>query len=254
LYARWQAPATKAQEQRCGARAAILLATSERDNELFRSELGLTHGAVIPNGIDLREFTPASASMEPVILFSGLLSYYPNQQGIRWFLNQVFPSVRRIAPQARLVVAGAAPPRWLIARGSADVEVTGAVPDMRPYIRRAGVVIAPLMIGGGTRVKILEAQAMARPVVSTSIGAEGLQQRPDETVVIADDAASFATQIVRLLYRPDEARAMGLRGRSHVVRHYDWDAIGEALRQLLDARLGLRSRVGDERAHRLPSV
>jgi glycosyltransferase involved in cell wall biosynthesis len=215
--------------------------------------LGIQHAEVIPNGIDLGEFRPAPPSSLPVILFTGLLSYYPNQQGIRWFLDQVFPWVLEQVPHARVVVAGAAPPRWLLWRQSASIEVTGLVTDMRPYIRDAAAVIAPLMIGGGTRVKILEAQAMARPVVSTSVGAEGLHQHPGETLLIADDAETFARQLVRILTTPDEARAIALRGRTHVAQFFDWDRIGERLNRLLDERLGLLGRSDDHGARGLPA-
>ena len=253
-YSARQAPSTRADERRCGIRARLVLATSERDRDLFQSELGIRHVAVVPNGIDLREFTPAGPSIAPVILFTGLLSYYPNQQGVRWFLDQVFPRVLEQVPNARVVVAGAAPPQWLLSRRSARVEVTGEVTDMCPYIRSAAAVIAPLMIGGGTRVKILEAQAMARPVVSTTIGAEGLLQRPGDTLLIADDADTFGRQLVRVLTTPPEAHALALRGRAHVVGLFDWDRIGDRLNQLLGMRLGLLGWSGGDRAHRLSSV
>jgi len=248
-YAAWQAALTRTEEQRCGRRARLVLATCERDRDLFRSELGIQHVAVVPNGIDLDEFQPETPSSLPVILFTGLLSYYPNQQGIRWFLDRVLPLVLRRAPCARVIVAGAAPPRWLRLRESAAIHITGPVDDMRPYLRMAAVVIAPLMIGGGTRVKILEAQAMARPVVSTSIGAEGLGQQSGETLLIADDPEIFASQVVRVLTRPDQAHAIALRGRHHVADLFDWNRIGERLQRLLDERLGLlgRSRSGDSR-------
>jgi glycosyltransferase involved in cell wall biosynthesis len=251
-YAAWQGPLTRTEEQRCGRRARLVLATCERDRQLFRSELGISHAEVIPNGIDLGEFRPAAPSSLPIILFTGLLSYYPNQQGIRWFLDRVLPSVLEQVPHARVVVAGAAPPRWLLSRQSATVKVTGLVTDMRPYLRDAAVVVAPLRIGGGTRVKILEAQAMARPVVSTTIGAEGLHQHPGETLLIADDAETFARQLVRILTAPEEARAIALRGSRHVAQFFDWHRIGERLNRLLDERLGLAGRSDDHGAHGLP--
>ena len=264
LYAACQCPSTRWEERRSGTRVHLLMATSTRDRDLFERELELPHVAVIPNGIDLAEFQPAAARERwPIILFSGLMSYYPNQQGIRWFLDSVFPSVLRQVPEAKLVVAGAAPPAWLRSRQNKSVEVTGRVADMRPYIAGARVVIAPLMIGGGTRVKILEAQAMAKPVVSTSLGAEGLAQRHDESILIGDDAASFAGHVVRLLTDPTAAARVAHNGRRHVVDHFDWDRIGVELNGLLDARLGLRGAEavgfneehgGNVRPHRLPSL
>jgi glycosyltransferase involved in cell wall biosynthesis len=240
IYARRQCAITKAEEEHCGQRVGLLLATSDRDRRLFEDELRLSNVAVVPNGIDVREFRPAAAAMgPPVIVFSGLMSYYPNQQGVRWFLNAVFPEVVRRVPDVRLVIAGAAPPPWLRARQDSRVYVTGAVPDMRPYLAQARAVIVPLQIGGGTRVKILEAQAMGKPVVSTTIGAEGLEQDRDVSILIADAAAAFASQVVHLLVDDIAASRVGNAGRRHVLARFDWDAIGVRLARALEDRMGL---------------
>jgi polysaccharide biosynthesis protein PslH len=232
--------ATRREEQRCARSVDLLLATSDRDRALFEAELGVSDVAVVPNGIDLLEFSPAPApAIANTIVFSGLMSYYPNQQAVRWFLQAVFPSVRRMVPTAKLIVAGAAPPRWLCNLADDHVEVTGWVTDIRPYLRRAAVVIAPLRIGGGTRVKILEAQAIGRPVVSTSLGAEGLGLHDADSVLIADDAVTFAARVVDVLTDPGLAAALARNGRQHVVRHFDWDLIGERLSGLLHERIGL---------------
>jgi glycosyltransferase involved in cell wall biosynthesis len=240
LYGRRQCTLTRAEEQRCGRRVDLLLATSDRDRRLFEDELHLDNVAVIPNGIDLREFRPAAAAAgPPVIVFSGLMSYYPNEQGIRWFLDEVFPKVLRRVPDVRLVIAGAAPPRWLCARRASRVQVTGRVPDMRPYLARAHAVIVPLQIGGGTRVKILEAQAMGKPVVSTTTGAEGLEQDRNVSILIADDAAAFASQVARLLTDDIAARRVANAGRQHVLARFDWDTIGVRLARALENHVGL---------------
>lgn len=242
-YARLQWPATRLEERRCGHDVDVMLATSPRDRRVFEEELGLRQVEVIPNGVDLGEFSPGGKpAPSPTILFSGLMSYYPNQQGIRWFINDVLPRVLRRVPGARLVVAGAAPPRWLRLLAGDRLEVTGYVPDIRPYIERASIVIAPLMIGGGTRVKILEAQAMARPVVSTTLGAEGLDLEHGISAMIADDAAAFAAQVVRLLTDAEYASCVAQNGRAHVARYFDWNRIGENASRRLAARLGLTSR------------
>ena len=242
-YARRQWPATRLEERRCGQDVDVVLATSSRDRRVFEEELGLRHVGVIPNGVDVAEFSPGGMPAPcPTILFPGLMSYYPNQQGIRWFINEVLPLVLRRVPDARLVVAGAAPPRWLQLLAGDRIEVTGYVRDIRPCIERAWVVVAPLMIGGGTRVKILEAQAMTRPVVSTSLGAEGLELEDGTSALIADDAPTFAARVVRLLTDPEYASVVALNGRAHVARHFDWNRIGEDVSRLLASRLGLMSR------------
>ncbi len=244
LYATRQAGATWKAERDGGNRAALVLATSERDRELFARSFSFRDTAVVRNGIDLDEFAPAPPSRgAPTILFTGLMSYFPNQDGIRWFLDRVWPQIHRRTRDARVVIAGAAPPRWLQDRASAHVTVTGAVRDMRPILADANVVVAPLTIGGGTRVKILEAQAMSRPVVSTHIGAEGLAQRHRQTILLADNPDAFAAQVSFLLGDSSGAEQLATAGRQHVQAHFDWEVIGQGLAQLLCERIGLESRM-----------
>jgi polysaccharide biosynthesis protein PslH len=242
-YAKWQWPAMRREEQWCGHHVDLVLATSHRDRQVFESELGLHNVAVIPNGIDLAEFAaPGAVPDRSTIVFSGLMSYYPNQQAVRWFLDAVLPIVRRQLPRAKFVVAGAAPPRWLRTRADAHLEVTGRVADIRPHLARATAVVAPLLIGGGTRVKILEAAAMGKPVISTTLGAEGLDLRHGEAILLADDPETFAAHLMSVLEDPELASRIGANGRWHVAEHFDWNRIGESVRDLLDARFQLRAR------------
>jgi glycosyltransferase involved in cell wall biosynthesis len=244
-YARRQSQATRDEERRAAHRVALLLATSERDRTVFERELDAPRVDVVSNGIDLDEFRPVSRPGEPgVILFTGLMSYYPNQQAIRWFLDHVFPIVLRRVRDARLVVAGASPPRWLSARADDRLRVTGAVPDMRPFLGEARVTIAPLLSGGGTRVKILEAQAVGRPVVSTTVGAEGLAVRDGESILLADDPETFARHVVAVLTDDVLAARLAAAARRHVVSTHDWDCIGEQLANLLRTRVGLTPNAG----------
>ena len=242
-YASAQWRATRREESRAARGVDLLMATSERDARVFGDELAVSDVEVVPNGIDLAEFAPASRAGQPgVILFSGLMSYYPNQQAVRWFLDRVFPTVLRHVPGATLVVAGAAPPRWLLDRAGARLRVTGAVPDMRPFLEEASVFVAPLRIGGGTRVKILEAQAVGRPVVSTAIGAEGLMARHGESILISDDPDVFAGHVRDVLTDDGLAGRIADEGRRGVVRHYDWNHIGDHMQRLLQRRAGLVAR------------
>jgi glycosyltransferase involved in cell wall biosynthesis len=250
-YAATQWRATRRAEERYAKAVDLLLATSSRDRAMFEAEFGVRNVAVIPNGIDLGEFTPAAADPEPgTIVFTGLMSYFPNQQAVRWFLDAVFPSISRAVPGARLIVVGAAPPAWLTRRANERVEISGRVADVRPYLARATVVIAPLLIAGGTRVKILEAQALGRPVVSTTIGAEGLELRHGQSVLLADDAASFAARVIDVLTNQRLAAQIARGGREHVVQHFNWDNIGDTLGTLLGQLLCGSSDV----ASRLPPL
>jgi polysaccharide biosynthesis protein PslH len=240
VYAQRQWVAMRREEQRSVSHVHLLLATSARDQQMFQTELKIERVAVVPNGIDVGEFAPAAGPGEPgVILFSGLMSYYPNQQAIQWFLHSIFPRILREVPKARLIVAGAAPPRWLTGRRGSNVHVTGPVPDMRPYLERASVAIAPLRIGGGTRVKILEAQAAGRAVVSTSVGAEGLGLCHGESILLADTAETFGREVIRLLESPALAERIAANARKHVIQHFDWNRIGARLDSLLQRHAGL---------------
>jgi polysaccharide biosynthesis protein PslH len=253
MYARFQKPPTFREEKRCALKATLLLATSECDKARFERLMNIPDVAVVPNGVDVAEFHPDGNPGQPgEILFTGLMSYYPNQQAVHWFLDSIFPKIRQALPSARVTIAGADPPRWLLALRSAEVRVTGAVPDVRPYFQRARVVIVPLMIGGGTRVKILEAQAMARPVVSTSLGAEGLEVT-SSSIALADDADTFASSVVRLLTDASRALHMATEGRRLVEKTYAWDRIGDKLAAILAERLGLmakgRARTANHNRH-----
>jgi glycosyltransferase involved in cell wall biosynthesis len=242
-YARVQARSMFREERRCAHNVDLLIANSERDRKVFEEKFGIDGIEVIPNGVDIAEFAPPETPGEAgTTLFTGLMSYYPNQQAMRWFLDDIFPLVLKKTPTAKLIIAGAAPPQWLVDRSSNVVEVTGSVPDMRTYFERARVVIAPLMIGGGTRVKILEAQAMARPVVSTSLGAEGINVRDGHSILLADDAESFASQVSSLLSDADFASRIAANARTQVTAEYDWNRIGERLEKVLGQRIGLASR------------
>jgi len=187
------------------------------------------------------------SSRPETVLFSGLMSYYPNDQAVRWFLNAVLPLIRRQVPHVQITIAGAGPRPWLKARASTNIEVTGTVPDMRPYIARSSVVVAPLHIGGGTRVKILEAQAMCKPVVSTAIGAEGLNLVDGESVLLADDPKKFSSHVVQLLQNPGLAHKISKGGYAHVCRYFSWNDIGEKLNHVLQSHLGLRAYPKSER-------
>jgi glycosyltransferase involved in cell wall biosynthesis len=163
------------------------------------------------------------------------MSYYPNARGITWFLDDIFPRILAAEPEAHIIVAGAHPSRWLKKRVSDHVTVTGYVDDIRPYFARAQVFVVPLRIGSGTRVKILEAMAMRRPVVTTSIGCEGLDVVHGDSLLVADTEQEFADAVVRLLRDKRFRDSLASRGAALVRDRYDWDQIGAALDDAIHA-------------------
>jgi len=205
-------------------------ATIPRDTISVLQESALTPSAVtctssrqgVGVGVDL----PAD---RPTLVFTGTLSYAPNAEGIAWFVRTVWPLVVAAVPGAQLDIVGREPPAEVLAFASDRVHVSGEVPDVRPYLQRAWLAIVPVLHGGGTRLKILEAMACALPVVSTTIGAEGLAVADGRDILIADEPQAFAAHVVRLLLDTLLRDTLGQAGRALVERHYGWRMITEAL-------------------------
>lgn len=197
--------------------------TSERDEKLLREVNPQARTAVIPNGVDTEFFHPSATPVEPgTILFFGAINYYPNTEGLLFFLDEVFPLVKRRHPGARLWIVGQLPPLSITNRVAEDVIITGLVEDVRTYIERASVVIVPLRIGGGTRLKIVEAMAMGKAVVSTTLGAEGLEVHDGEDVLLADTAQEFASRVSQVLADAELTRRLGEAARHRAVSQYSW--------------------------------
>ncbi len=203
--------------------------------------------SVIPTGVDIEALTPApEQDGPPRLVFTGTLGYAPNSQGITWFADHVWPEVRRQVPDAQLDIVGRNPPPGVGGLGSRPgITVVGPVPIMGPYFDRAHAVIVPILTGAGIRVKIVEAMAAGRAIVSTSLGWEGLPYlEPGRHLLVADEPAAFAAAAVRLLTEPHTRRAMAAEARSVAERHYDWRGLGDEqaaiLERVLSARPGAR--------------
>ncbi len=210
--------------------------TSVHDRDLLLRDLPQARVAVVPNAVDLDYFRPrpeAEAAEPFSILFFGAINYFPNSDGLKYFLDEIFPRVRARLPEARLKVVGHTP-EDLLALANDHVHMKGFVPDVRVELERAAAVIAPLRLGGGTRFKILEAMAMAKPVVSTPQGAEGLEVTDGREVLLADSAARFADQLVRVLEDAALARRLEDAARRLVEERYGWGASVARLEALYD--------------------
>jgi glycosyltransferase involved in cell wall biosynthesis len=190
---------------------------------------------VVSNGVATDEIiAQPDPTGPPTVLFSGTMAYPPNAEGIIWFVREAWLRLREAVPDVRLLVVGRDPPAAVrqLARDPA-IEVTGSVEDVRPYFARATAVIVPLLSGGGTRLKLLEALSAGRPVVSTSIGAEGIDLRRGEEAAIEDAPLRFADAVARLLQNRELRERMGTAGRDLVERRYDWRILGEAFADTL---------------------
>ena len=234
LYSLVQWGKLRAYEGAILRRADHVFAVSQRDREHLAALAGDRGVTVVPNGVDVAYYTarsePNPGMGEPALVFTGKMDYRPNVDAVLWFVQRVWPKVREQAPQARFFVVGKSPhPRILDLNRVPGVVVTGAVPDVRPYLYGATLFVIPLRVGGGTRLKVLEAMATRRAVVSTSLGVEGYPFRHGEHLLIADDAEAFARAVLRLLGDEDVRRQLGERAYAFVRERYDWSRVLQPL-------------------------
>ena len=204
-----------------------VIAVSERDAAKFRADYAIADAAAIPTGVDLDFFAfappPAiSATQLPTVVFTGSMNWDANIDGVRFFLDQVWPLVLAAVPEACFRVVGRSPPTSLtqFAAKFPGVEFTGFVDDVRPHVQAAQVFVIPLLVGGGTRIKAFEAMAMGCPVVSTSIGIEGLDAEPDVHFLQRDSAAAFANGVIELLRKADLRANLAEQARAFVEQHF----------------------------------
>ncbi len=215
------------------ANAAIFV--SQADAALAKSHFGATRVEVVENGVDAEYFHPAEIQREAgTILFLGSLDWRPNLDAVTLLLDEIFPLVLQREPAARLWLVGRRPPRWLAERVQREknVELHENVPDVRPYLWRCSVMAVPLRIGGGSRLKILEAAACACPIVSTRVGAEGLDLIPGKHYLAADTPEEIAQTLQSCLSIPAALGKMCQYSREAVLRAYGWDNLSEKLERV----------------------
>ncbi|MGE0813594.1 MAG: glycosyltransferase [Vicinamibacterales bacterium] len=208
-----------------------VMAVSGAERDWARAQAPDTPLATVPNGVDTAHFVPAPAvRTRPTLLFPGLMNYPPNIDAAAWLCDDILPRVATRHAGARVRIVGDKPtPEVLALAGRPGVEVTGRVPDVRPHFAECAAVVVPLRSGAGTRLKILEAMAMQRPVVSTTQGAEGLDVTPETDILLADTAAGLAAHVCRLLDDAALADRLARAGRELVERLYDWTRCFDAL-------------------------
>ena len=209
------------------------VAVSGLDAERLRNDFGAKQVDVVENGVDPAYFRPEKAQRDPArLLFLGSLDWRPNLDGVRILLDQAFPAVRAAIPSARLCLVGRHPPDWLKQLKTPGVELYADLPDVRPELARCGMMVVPLRIGGGSRLKILEALATNTPVVSTRVGAEGLELEPDHHLTVVEDVENLPKAIIEAIRAPGEMKARAERGREAVLARYGWDALADKLERV----------------------
>jgi glycosyltransferase involved in cell wall biosynthesis len=236
LYARLESRKLHEWERGACQRASIAWACSTYDRALLQELRRSLPMFVVPNIVDVDEYAADSAEDPRKILFQGGMDWYPNRDAVEFFVAQVFSRIRSQVPDVRFVVAGRNPPEEFRQRLGRvpGVEFTGTVPDMRVEIASAAVCVVPLRIGSGTRLKILEAAAMAKPIVSTRLGAEGLEFRDGKEIALEDEPAAFADAVVKLLSAARDRHRLGQAARKRVEQNYSFPALRASLREALN--------------------
>jgi glycosyltransferase involved in cell wall biosynthesis len=210
------------------------IAVSEKDRASLQADVPGADVRAVPTGVDPAYFKPNGRPKLPTeIVFVGAMDWYPNEDGVAHFVEQILPQVRREVPEAHVTVVGRNPSDRIKSL-EPTIQVTGTVDDVRPFLDQAAVVVVPLRVGGGTRLKIFEALSMAKPVVSTTIGAEGLPLAPGEHVLLADEPDAFAQAVVELLRDPQRRQALGAAGRRLVEAEYGWASVARAFERQLE--------------------
>ena len=234
-YMRGQWLKMRRYEQQVCRRFDSVIAVSANDREVMRTGFKLDNVYEVPTGIDTGYFCPTEAVTDPAnLVFTGSMDWLPNEDGILYFAESILPLISRSVPEVSLTVVGRNPTRRIKALGDSNpqIKVTGRVDDVRPYMSRAGAYIVPLRIGGGTRLKVYEAMSMAMPLISTSIGAEGLPLEDGKVALLADNPDSFAKAVIRVLTDRKFADQMGRDARRFVTENFGWRRAAERFAEI----------------------
>lgn len=229
IYLRNQWRKMRSFEQTECLRYDHVIAVSREDKDIIQRDYGIESVSDVPTGVDTEFFRPNPEAVKKPgrLVFTGSMDWMPNVDAIHFFVEQVLPLIRRQIPDVKLTVVGRNPGKDLIELGlkDANITVTGRVDDVRPYIDGATAYIVPIRIGGGTRLKIYEAMAMEKPIVSTSVGAEGLPVRDGIELLLADTPDSFAKAVIRVLKDGELAGQIGKQAARMVRESYGWNGV-----------------------------
>jgi len=242
VYLRRETLKLRAYENEVAGRFDVNVFVSQGDEGTLTSRVHGLQTAIVPNGVDVEYFTPNQGKQQPALIYTGGMNMFANRDAVMYFLSEIWPLVREQVPDVRFFAVGQDPPKELLDLAARDpqVVVTGYVTDIRPFVHDVSVYVVPLRVGGGTKLKVLDAMAMGKAMVTTSIGCEGIEVRSGEHLLVADSPVQFADETVTLLRDPSRRSTLGHNARELVERRYSWRMIGG---QLLEAyRLAVEKR------------
>lgn len=250
-YVRAQADRLRSYEARHSPRFDMNIVMSELDAKDLAAIAGAVPTAVVPNGVDTAYFAPRPGQETSALIYTGGMNMFANRDAVLYFLEHAWPRIRAAVPEAVFYVVGQDPPPELKRRATPEsgVVITGYVDDVRPYVAKAAVYVVPLRIGGGTRLKVVDALAQGKAIVSTTIGCEGIEVTPGENILIADEPRAFADQVIGLLRNPEERERLGRAARALAERRYAWDKVGTRLEEAYE-----QARSNHRRAHARPTA
>ncbi len=249
LYLSRQARKIRCYELATCGKFDLNIFVSRADSELMQERLPRLHSAIIPNGVDVRYFrleTGKVVASRPTLIYTGGMNMFANRDAVLFFLREIWPEIKRAVPDVAFYAVGQDPPTDLrrLAKYDKDIIVTGYVDDIRSLVAQSAVYVVPLRVGGGTRLKVLDAMAMERPIVSTTIGAEGINVTSGKNIILVDEPAGFARRTVELLRNPDLRSRMGAEARRLVETEYSWDIIGGKLQIAYESVLAAKREIG----------
>ena len=214
----------------------LTIAVSENDRDYFSRKYGANNVESISTGVDIEYFKPdAGKELQNRILFLGSMDWMPNIDAVTYFVESIFPLIKQEISNAELYIVGRNPSDSIKRLGEKDrnIVITGTVPDVRPYVHAASCTVVPIRIGGGTRIKIYEMMSMAKAVVSTTIGAEGLEYNKGQDIIIKDDPEDFSRAVVKLLQDEGYRSSIGERAREFVLANCTWSSVTDNFISLL---------------------
>lgn len=231
MYVAAQTRRLTAFESREAAQFPLNIVVSEADGRMLSSLCPSASSASVPNGVDVEYFHPRPGEETPALVYTGGMNMFANRDAVEWFIESIWPLVKREVPDVRFFAIGQRPSAKVVDAAARDpsIEVPGHVSDVRPWVARSAVYVVPLRVGGGTRLKVVDAMAQGKAIVATTVGVEGIVGEDGRHFVLADEPAAFAREVVRLLRDPLERARLGAAARARAEDTYAWRILGGSL-------------------------